>query len=173
MNFLEKDLEEIIFTSSRETLAKRGLFINKKENFKRQLKIGNYGIADLVSFKRPFYHKDFKEVQKGLITVYELKKEKISISSFMQAANYLHGIKSFMKKRGLDENYDYSIRLIGKEVDMHSSFVFLPELISAYTYDERIERPSLFYFSSYIYKYDIDGINFTEIQGYKLTNEGF
>jgi len=173
MNFLEKDLEEIIFTSDKENLSKRGLFISKSETFKRQLKIGNYGIADLVSFKRPFYNPYENEVQKGLITVYELKKDRISISSFLQAATYLHGIKRYLKKRDLDDKYDYSIRLIGKDIDLQSSFVYLPELISGYTYDEKIDRPSLFYFSSYIYKYDIDGIIFKEIEGYSLINEGF
>ena len=53
MNFLEKDLEEIIYNTDKEMLTERGLPYHPFETFKRQLKIGNYGIADLVSFKKP------------------------------------------------------------------------------------------------------------------------
>ena len=53
MKFLENDLEEIIYTSGRDVLEQRGLTINGK--LLRQVKIGNYGIADLIEFQRPFY----------------------------------------------------------------------------------------------------------------------
>ena len=53
MKFLEKDLEQIIFESGRDSLRERGLSISGK--LLRQLRIGNYGIADLVEFVRPQY----------------------------------------------------------------------------------------------------------------------
>ena len=50
MKFLEKDLEEIIWDAYKNDklslINNRGLFINGL--IKRQLRIGNYGIADLV-----------------------------------------------------------------------------------------------------------------------------
>ena len=173
MNFLEKDLEEIIFTADKEKLSDRGLYFYPHEKLKRQVRIGNYGIADLVGIKKPFYHPIIKEKCKGQITVYELKKDRISISTFMQAANYLHGIKRYLTIKGYNESYDYCIRLIGKEIDSSSSFVYLPDLITNHSYDETITRDSIFRLESYLYSYDIDGLRFDEINGFKLINEGF
>ena len=45
MTFLEKDLEQIIFETPKEKLQEKGLVIKGK--LLRQIKIGNYGIADL------------------------------------------------------------------------------------------------------------------------------
>lgn len=173
MNFLEKDLEEIIYNADREKLSERGLYISATEILKRQLKIGNYGIADLVSFKRPYFHKYLKETCKGSISVYELKKDRISISTFLQAVNYLHGIKRYLEKKGISENYDYNIVLIGKEFDDNSSFVYLPEILNTFSYIDNIDRPCIFNLNLYTYSYDIDGLKFNEISGYKLVNEGF
>ena len=50
MKFLEKDLEEIIFETSNKELNERGLFVYGKKY--RQLRIGNYGVADLVVVDR-------------------------------------------------------------------------------------------------------------------------
>lgn len=173
MNFLEKDLEEIIYNADKEMLTERGLPYHPFETFKRQLKIGNYGIADLVSFKKPYYNQYLKHKFKGNITIHELKKDRISISTFLQAANYLKGIKSYLEQRDLDQNYDYTIRLIGKDLDMNSSFVYLPDIINSFSYDHSIERESCLKLELYTYKYHIDGISFKEITGYKLINEGF
>lgn len=46
-DFLEKTLEDIIFETSNDDLKERGLWICG--NKKRQVKIGNYGIADLIT----------------------------------------------------------------------------------------------------------------------------
>jgi hypothetical protein len=50
MDFLEKDLEDIIFDSPNEELRKRGLNIWGKK--KRQLNIGNYGRADIITYDK-------------------------------------------------------------------------------------------------------------------------
>ena len=87
MKFLEKDLEDIIFEAPREELAKRGLHIEGK--MYRQLRIGNYGIADLVTIQRPIMIPDGKnyydfDVQvecdddTGEIMIYELPLKKES-----------------------------------------------------------------------------------------------
>jgi hypothetical protein len=73
MDFLEKDLEEIIFNANLSELEERGLRMELQR--KRQFRIGNYGIADIVGFERPYYHTHFKNHRKGSITVYELKKD--------------------------------------------------------------------------------------------------
>ena len=47
MSFLEKDLEDIIFETDNDLLFEHGLFIDGQK--KRQVRIGNYGIADLIT----------------------------------------------------------------------------------------------------------------------------
>ncbi len=164
MEFLEKDLETIIFNANKDELEERGLFING--NLKRQLRIGNYGIADLVTFTKPLYVHPVRYHEPMCITVYELKKDKICISAFLQALNYVKGIKSYINKhKGCDYEINYRIILIGKTIDMGSSFIYIPDIMCANDYSIAVE------FKTYEYKHN--GIWFNDINGYKLTNEGF
>jgi hypothetical protein len=165
MNFLEKDLEEIIYNADKELLAKKGLYVSGI--LKRQLRIGNYGTADLVSFHRSS-HPASKKIDPILtITVYELKKENINVSSFLQALGYTKGIKRYLEKRNFKFEYEFEIVLIGKEIDTKSTFSYLEDII-----------PCNFYFATrflsfYTYSYNIDGIEFNLETDYKLANEGF
>lgn len=167
MKFFEKDLEQIIWDADKEVLSERGLFLDGK--IKRQLKIGNYGIADLVHFKRPvlYYDKSINKmfnVENGLIEIIELKNEKISVSAFMQALKYLKGIKRYLNERNFNDTYySYKITLIGRHIDLDSSLCYLPDLIC----NEDLSVDII------TYNYDIDGIQFQNEFGYKLTNEGF
>lgn len=84
MKFIEKNLEDIIFQSNRLELSKRGL--NLRGKIFRQVRIGNYGTADLVTIKKPnFYSKSEwnnpYHDERFLVTIYELKQEKIGIKS--------------------------------------------------------------------------------------------
>jgi len=178
MNFLEKDLEQIIYEADKELLAEKGLRVNGK--LLRQVRIGNYGIADLVSIERPYYHTHFEFHCKGTITIYELKKENISVSAFIQAVGYAKGIMRWMEQhpKNLEiispENYNIDIVLIGKNIDKKSEFVYLADLLNT---AKSIENELLDSFSlgleMFTYDYDFDGINFTKIENYKLMNEGF
>lgn len=177
MTFLEKDLEEIIYESfnkdSGKELKARGLPIYGK--IKRQLKIGNYGIADLVTFEKdydyiqePLYQVDDVNNKtagvfhtyvepKPIITIYELKKDKIGISAFLQAIRYAKGIKRYLNK--YDTYFEIRIVLIGKEIDISGSFPYLVDIF------ENIEF--------YTYKYEVDGLKFYNINGCYLIEEGF
>jgi len=171
MNFLEKELEEIIYEASSDELQKRGLYLSGK--LYRQLRIGNYGIADLVEFKRPCAHEGQPtHIMKGLVNVIELKKENIGISAFLQALGYIQGIKRYLQKRDVEGNYNYSITLIGKSVDTNSTFVYLPNMLSINTENGIYDEPE-FGLYLYEYKYGLDGINFKSANGYTLINEGF
>jgi len=156
MDFLEKDLEEIIYNANKEELHKRGLFINGK--LFRQLRIGNYGIADLVEVERlsgQLY-----------ITVYELKKDKIGISAFLQGLNYVRGIKSYIEKeRGKSISVYFQIVLIGKKIDSNSSFCYLPEFL--------INFDGANFLTNYTYSYSVNGIIFKEESEYDLIDKGF
>lgn len=160
MNFLEKDLEEIIYYSDRELLDSRGLYVTGIA--KRQLKIGNYGVADMVTFTRFTEPNNFLE-----ITVYELKKEKVGISAFLQAVNYIRGIHRYLETRNFKNDVQFRIVLIGNKVDTNSSFVYLENILPLCNMDASS------FLSIYSYSYEIDGIKFKLEYGYKLSNEGF
>lgn len=170
MKFLEKDLEEIIFESNREKLADKGLYISGK--LLRQLRIGNYGVADLVSFQRPFYHTGFNNIVKGTITVYELKQDSISVSAFFQAVRYLRGIQRWMHQHSaISDYFDYQIVLIGKT---HApDVVYMPDLFDACIGENELLSDLKTKVKLYSYHYDIDGIAFTDLYGYRLTDESF
>lgn len=167
MKFLEKDLEDIIWESDRTKLSERGLTIKGK--LKRQLRIGDYGIADLVSFEKQtaIYGNRYLK-----ITVYELKKDKIGISAFLQAINYVRGIKSYIKMRNKNIQVSFNIVLVGKEVDASGSFCFISNLIrennETIKYDGFLDNVDF-----YTYKYSIDGLKFTPENNYDLSKNGF
>lgn len=172
MNFLEKDLEEIIFTSSRKELENRGLYICSRSKLLRQKKIGNYGIADLIEVSKPYYHPVFKQFCKGSINVIELKQDKIGISAFLQALSYLKGIKSYLELRNCDGLFNYEITLIGKTIDVNSSYIYLSEFTNEY-FENIIDDNSSFIVKNFLYNYKIDGIHFDEVSFHSLSNEGF
>lgn len=177
MDFLEKDLEEIIFNAKISDLEERGLRMELQR--KKQFRIGNYGIADIVGFERPYYHTHFSNHCKGTITVYELKKDKVNVSTFLQAVKYLKGIQSYLdkqKKYAFDSSYfNYKIVLIGKSIDKESSMIFLPEIINKTFIEESdvIGCDPILNLEIYTYSYHIDGLQFNEVKNYVLSNEGF
>ena len=174
MKFLEKDLEEIIYNtylSSPEKLRKKNLYMHG--SIKRQLKIGNYGILDLLTINREYEHEvepfwnaekcilEYKEVITPVLvlTVYELKKEKVGISAFLQCYGYIKGLKDWFEEHKPTIKVRFESVLIGKELDTSGSFCYLPELIHE--------------LEVYTYSYDVDGLNFKNEVGYKLINKGF
>ncbi len=149
MDFLEKDLEQIVWENDDEILQRKGLPIFGKRY--RQLRIGNYGIADLVTFYREHYVKQIN------FTVYELKKDVINMSTLIQAYTYVKGIETYLSKRGWACAYD--VVLIGKSIDRSSGFCYLPDLIENLT--------------CFSYHMDINGLHFKSEDNYNLTNTGF
>jgi hypothetical protein len=171
MEFLEKDLEEIIYTSERGELFDRGLSILGK--LYRQFKVGNYGIADLIELQRPLYHTYFKKHEKGVIYIYELKLNNVSPSSFLQAVRYAKGVHSYLNKRGIAHLFDIEIVLIGNKVDLESSFVYLADLFMKHEGFKFVGDDIDTYLSIYGYKYSVSGITFQRHVDYTLINDGF
>jgi len=163
MNFLEKDLEQIIYESDRELLEKKGLYIGGK--LLRQVRIGNYGVADLVSVSRDVEvnYNCTRLIPYLEITVYELKKDKIGISAFLQALGYVKGISDYFERRNINRNVRYNIVLIGSSLDTNSSYAYLSDFVCS-------DRLSLV---NYVYSYDINGIKFKSKEGYSLKDKGF
>lgn len=165
MNFLEKDLEEVIFLSTQKEKNTVGLSLLSGK-CKRQLRIGNYGIADLVYFEKV---NDFGESVLR-ITVCELKKDKAGISAFLQAIRYCKGIQSYLEKRKPNLKFYFNIVLIAKEIDTNSDYIFISDLISnLFDYDNRCLKNIY----NYSFKYTLDGIKFKRHYGYTLADENF
>lgn len=139
MEFKEQTLEDIIWENiqtpgGRKLLKERGLDVSGY--FYRQLELGNYGRADLVSVD---YDKKKKKV---VITIYELKKKKIGEDALMQACRYL----TALQRHGFDDDsckckFEYRIRLIGDSIQRGDDFVYLYNALSfvdIYTYNYKI-----------------------------------
>lgn len=171
MKFLEKDLEQIIFESSYHELAMRDLYLHGKKY--RQLKIGNYGIADLVYALKPYYDTDCRMFRKGLITVVELKQDKVSVSSFFQAVKYVKGIQRYLElhRPSMENLFEFQIVLIGKRLDCNSSVVYLPEIFQPSSESDLEYQTNRTSVSIYTYDFSINGLFFTNESGYQLEDE--
>lgn len=165
MKLSEKELEDIVFQSSNESLQERGLRIYGKKI--RQLRIGNYGIADIVTFDRDIEEIEGKDTSILNIDIVELKQDIINVQTFLQSIKYVKGITEYLEKRDF-YNFRINVILIGTKVDM-SSFVYLPDIIRFNNECNNL------YGSLKLYKvsYDVNGINFKNLYGYKLVDSGF
>lgn len=150
MTFLEKDLEDIIYETDNCDLQDCGLWIFGKKI--RQLQIGNYGIADIVTVDR---HSSEKTL---VFEVYELKKDVLNTSSFLQCLRYAKGIDMWLK---VNKSFDYKINitLIGRSIDTSDNIVYLTDFMPT--------------FKIYTYDYGFNGIKFQERSGFYLKNQGF
>ena len=170
MHFLEKDLEQIIWESTTEQLEEKGLHITEPFNpneFKkfRQLRIGNYGVSDLIYASRYYEPLDESDKRRTLeINIVELKKLDVNTDTLKQALRYANGLREYIKYRNkFSSNYvKYKITLVGRVVDLTPEFLDLLNFIG-------IEVVI------YRYDYTIDGITFDffEWEGYSMTNKGF
>ena len=179
MKFLEKDLELIIWEANDEQLENAGLEFRGKRF--RQLKIGNYGVADLVTAHREWIYANY--LINGIpgisdnylvITIYELKKDKVGIGAFLQAIGYAKGISSYFRKRDF-ENFVIRIVLIGSDIDMSGNFCYLPNLlgIPQIYYEQSPQKEHIDGIDFYSYKITLDGLKFKNESGCCLKNEGF
>lgn len=160
MEFLEKDLEDIIWDAAkgekgRDLLSDRGLEISGK--LMRQVKLDAYGTADLISISIDG-PRLYRQVE---VIVYELKKDLIDISALMQACRYATGIERFFDKNISNRRFsaEIKIRLIGKRIELNGDFVLLYNMISSFC-------------EIYTYSYGIDGIHFDyKMPSYCRSNE--
>jgi len=159
MKFLENDLEQIIYDNlktekGREMLMGRGLQNLSCSLIKRQLSIGGYGIADIITLKKELYWAEEKMlVESPEIIVWELKKDLINLDTLLQAIRYVKGIKRYLDISKKYRDYEFKIKLIGKNIDTRTDWVYLFDVLDL---AEKIEI--------YKYSYKIDGIYFEYIE---------
>jgi hypothetical protein len=95
----------------------------------RQLKIGKYGIADIVTINKDYdcYESDKKIVVN--ITVYELKKRSISCKSFAQGLRYMSAIIRYIRILNIGRNskffFNFKVVSVGRSFDAFGSKYFL------------------------------------------------
>jgi len=141
MKFLEKSLEDIIFHTPKKELYQRGLPIVGKRY--KQLKITGYGVADVVSVLRK---KDENNKPYLSITILELKQDKLSVSTLLQASRYALGIEAYLDTfRKVTFNYKINILIIGRTIDNKDNFMNLRYMMN---------------FGVFTYEYKFDGIYF-------------
>lgn len=135
IQFVEKDIEDMMFNAPKDSLKHRGLKCFNHTTLLRQVNLGAYGIADLIGFQ---YEKldEFRTV--STVTVYELKKDGIGFSAFGQACRYISGLKKYFEifKEESAPTF-YEIVLIGSSIELSSNFVYAAsfnDFLSCYTY---------------------------------------
>lgn len=171
MDFYEKDLEEIIFNAEPQQLEDRGLYTHHT-HLLRQFQIGNYGRCDLLGFTRGRWNPVYNFWMPGEITIYELKKDQLSVSAFFQAIRYLRGVISYLEQRDKLHEYNFKIVLIGRETNdfqNKSDLIYLPDIF----YSNSEFQTGNTSVEIMTYSFDLNGINFKEYNSYKLTKEGF
>lgn len=168
--FLEKDLEDIIYNSDREELFDRGLNIYGK--MFRQLRIGNYGIADLVCVDRIEAKNKSDDDVDLVIKVIELKRDLIDVNTFLQAVRYVSGISSYINKRKPNLKVNYVINLVGLRTDKTGDFCFITDMF-VQNHRSALSKNNVISLSIITYDITLDGIFFNRDGGYKLSNEGF
>jgi hypothetical protein len=167
MDFYESDLEDIIHgcLKTRDgvySLAEKGLDVDLPIATHRQLKIGAYGVSDIVTISKnneeDFTGNLYPYVD---VTIYELKRGVLNLDSLIQLFGYIKGVNHYCKERGFDSS-KYNIKgvLVGRTLNTES-WVYLMDYIDC-TVDV------------YTYDYTIDGMRFNlETFGYKLSDPKF
>jgi hypothetical protein len=154
MNFLEKNLEDIIWNNY-EACAERGLDLNDYGVLEdldrlrlRQPALHPYGIADLVNF----YYDPY--IHRLAIQVIECKKAVVNLDTYKQAKRYETAYRHFLEKpiAHVIKNGGsvvYETVLVGASFDPTNDFGFI------YNSDATC--------SAYVYSYNVDGIRFERV----------
>lgn len=157
MKFLEKDLETIIY-ENKNRLGTKGLNLDfhpcTTTKLLRQVRLGCYGVADLVHLevfnreKDPNRTKAPQKKRVVLVTVIECKLNVIDINAYAQAKRYITAIKQYVKQHRLHNTQVlYRSILIGNEVCTKGDFAFV------HSNDTTCDI--------YTYRYGFNGIEFT------------
>jgi hypothetical protein len=157
MDFLEKDLEDIIYeayeTKNQNFLVERGLDVFNHDYIIRQLNLGDYGVADLVGINLyPSFYRSSNTEDFFVVTIYELKKDTISMSTFSQAIKYSKAITDYLSSQKITRYYIEYV-LVGKSISLSDdNLCFLRDVTNNV--------------HTYTYSYSFDGIKFKKTNSY-------
>lgn len=167
MDFLEKNLEDIIYEtalipSKWDFVSNRGLLMCRPYKIIRQARIGNYGIADIITLTRE---------ELITITIWELKLGAVGPNTLLQLVRYIKGVKHWFDtyRKDWEEYYQIKGIIIGKSIDTQGDYLYLSE------YFEQNNQSSVGAIDYYTYNYAFDGIRFQaeSLSDYRLSNPGF
>lgn len=134
----EKDLEDAICEFIEE-YGKCPLTNNPVTHWYRQVKIGSYGVADIVKI----YIGGHGYIE---VTVLELKNEELTVNSIAQVSRYSSGISHFISKKfkKLESYITVNSELLGAGFKESDDLCFLHnqlnDLISIYTFDLSVSK---------------------------------
>lgn len=148
MEFSEKQIELIICKTDNSVLRERGLNIRGRKF--RQVQLGNYGLADIITINR-VRDREYN------ICIYELKKDKIGPATFWQILKYARGVAYLAKNRRPGYKINIKLVLLGGELDNEGSFCYLSSALN----DVHL----------FTYTYSVDGITFNQTES-DLANNG-
>jgi len=162
MDFLEKDLEDILFDNNPEDICMRGLRCFKYDYMQRQVDLKQYGIADLITLEKNGKHLHF--------TVYELKNKVLNPAAFWQTIRYIRGIQHALSKCNF-KNRTISVYgvMIGRSIDLNTDLCFLPSIVSVidmYTYQYNLYGMTFQKVNNTYTKTNFDGIKLSQFQSY-------
>lgn len=158
MDFLEKDLEDIIY-ENQEVIKKYGLHCFNHSQVLRQVYLGAYGVADLIGIDVSMhrYPDDTKSYKTLHITIYELKSKKITPNTFSQVARYQRGVLSYREKFVNINSVKCNTVIIGNSFSKDACYLLNTSKTDVY-----------------LYEYTIDGIHFRrQINPYVKIEENF
>ena len=158
MTFLEKNLEDIVYDTSQYLVFSRGLDCYEFDIKLRQLNLGAYGIADIVTAAVSINNNTGRT--QILISVYELKKDAVDMAAFLQGARYVRGIQHYLSHHDLSNvDISYRIILIGSSTSLSCEVGYFPHIFS-----------NLYIYS---YSYEWNGIWFSRNDNIQIIDPGF
>jgi hypothetical protein len=171
MELIEKDLEDMIYDACKskegmQFLNERGLPISGKVY--RQVNIGNYGIADLitVTYSHRYWNEVFLEntirARHFFIDIYELKRDKVGIAALLQVCRYRVGLEYLFLRRfkNIQTTFEVRLHLIGSGVETGTDFLYLTEQVQA--------------LHLHTYRFQFDGLHFESVStsGWSQNDDG-
>lgn len=144
MNFLEKNLESIIFNEPDYCRA-RGLDLEPYEfRTYRQMSLAPFGIPDLIQIGSDPYDNEIR------VRIIECKRNVIDLTTYAQAARYQTALVRILGC--CSSNYSFEKVLIGQRIDPKNDFWHVVNT------DPRCR--------AYTYQYLADGIHFKSYYSY-------
>lgn len=159
MDFLEKDLEDLIYQTPIDNLKERGY---RRESLLthviRQPNLGHYGKPDLVEFGWHWFSDP--GMHRAFIRIVELKKGAIGLKACVQGARYRVGLMHWIRemKPFIEDDSSIEVLMIGRELDLSDNVFLMAELE---------------HFEFMTYSYDIDGLRFKKVYPGNYINTSF
>lgn len=146
----EKKLEDLIeeLFNNGELDCKLPVFSTKPFKMRRQVSIGDYGVADVIFIERMFDENIVPTINFHII---ELKARQLKSKDFAQLSKYSKGLSHYLKYREFGCNYSINPILIGEHPSEGQGF------------GDSFFISDFSHIDTYCYYVDINGFGFEEV----------